>query len=202
MRLRAAEGATYGEVRTPAGLYTVSFHDVCDEAMSFCYNPNGRDITVIGVARSRLEATEWPYYFKGFIGWTEVAGETPLALGSFNITQTVVSLSGYGEAGLSHTISLDARARDGFHGQYRAARQRSRARWTCSATRACWASFTGIREPIQGAASCGILGGIGACDGLGWAGDVAEILVYSRALTDAERQRRRDATCTKNGSWP
>ena len=179
-------GPTYGEARTPAGPYTVSFHDVCGEALSFCYNPNGRDITVIGVARSRVEATEWPYYFKGFIGWTEVAGETPLALGSFNITQTVVSLSGYGEAGLSHTMSLAHEPATGFtintvrldslSGTLDVFRDRSLL-----------GQLTGIREPIQGAASCGILGGTGDCDGLGWAGDVAEILVYSRALTDAER---------------
>ena len=180
-------GATYGEVRTPAGLYTVSFHDICDEAMSFCYNPNGRDITVIGVTRSRLAATEWPYYFKGFIGWTEVAGETPLALGSFNITQTVISLSGYGEEGLSYTIGLTHVPATGF---------------TVNTVRLDSASgvldvfrnkrllgrLPGIERRFQGAASCGHIGGIGACDGLGWSGDVAEILVYSRALTEPERQ--------------
>ncbi|MGE5296318.1 MAG: hypothetical protein ACM3VT_15960, partial [Solirubrobacterales bacterium] len=88
-------GAIYGQASTPSGLYTVSFHDSCDEAMTFTYNPNDKDITVIAVSRSRMEATEWPYYFRGFIGWSEVAGETPLALGGFNMTQTVLALSGF-----------------------------------------------------------------------------------------------------------
>jgi hypothetical protein len=48
-------------------------------------------------------------------------------------------------------------------------------------------SLTGLFSRISGAAPQGYLGGIGACEGLGWAGDIAEILVYGRALNEAER---------------
>jgi hypothetical protein len=180
-------GAIYGEVQTPSGLYAVSFHDVCDEAMSFCYNPNGRDITVIGVARSRLEASVWPYYFRGFIGWREVAGETPLALGSFNITQTVVALSGYGEAGLNTVIVATHVPATGF--TVDTARLNSTTGvLDVFRNKRPLGQLSGIKQTIQGAAPCGFIGGLGACDGLGWAGELAEVLVYSRALTDAERE--------------
>jgi hypothetical protein len=180
-------GATYGEARTPAGLYTVSFHDVCDEAMSFCYNPNNQDITMIGVSRSRMEATNWPYYFHGFIGWPEVAGETPLALGAFNVTQTVIALSGYGEEGISHSIAVAHVPATGF--TVNTVRLNSALGvLDVFRNKRPLGELLGIGQPIQGAASCGYIGGMRACDGLGWAGDIAEILVYSRALTDAERQ--------------
>lgn len=180
-------GAVYGQASTPAGLYAVSFHDICDEALSFCYNPNDRDITVVAVSRSLMEATDWPYYFRGFIGWPEIAGETPLALGGFNATQTVVALSGYGEEGIIHSIAISHVPATGF--TVNTVRLDSAAGiLEVFRNKRSLGRLAGIEEPIQGAAACGYIGGMSACDGLGWAGDIAEILVYSRALTDVERQ--------------
>lgn len=184
-------GALYGEFSTPSGLYAVSFHDSCEEAMTFCYNPNNRDITVVAVSRSRMKATEWPYYFHGFLGWSEVAGETPLALGGFNTTQTVVALSGFGEEGFAYSIVATHPPETGFTvnsvrlnstaGVFDAFRDQQKI-----------GELTGMHLTVQGADTCGQIGGLGLCKGIAWAGDVAEILVYSRALTDAERQAVED----------
>ena len=47
-------GATYGEYMLH-GLGTVTFHDIYSESMAFDYSPNNKDITVVGVSRSRMQ---------------------------------------------------------------------------------------------------------------------------------------------------
>ena len=86
-------GATYGEYML-RGFGTVTFHDVYSESMAFDYSPNNKDITVIGVSRSRMqkslmkteierEGQGWPNYHKGYIAWGEVGG--------FGVTTPAVS---------------------------------------------------------------------------------------------------------------
>ncbi len=181
--------ATYGEARTPSGLCAVSFHDLQGEALRFNYNPNGHDITVLAVSRSRQESTGWPYDYKGFIGWGQRAGTDPLALGGFNMTQTVVTLSGYSGnkrriLAVAHdpatgfavnTVRLNSSRRVlDIHCDGKLLGERAR-----------------ITEPVREAWEYGLVGGIDVYR-QGWDGDVAEILVYSRALTDAERQAAED----------
>ncbi len=190
---RHAEGgngwATYGEARTPSGLYAVSFHDLLGEALRFSYNPTDHDITVLAVSRSRQESTGWPYDYKGFIGWGQRSGTDPLALGGFNVTQTVVTLSGYSE----NERRILAVAHDPATGftvnTVRLNSTRGVLDIYCDGK--LLGELPGITEAVHEAWESGLVGGTDVYR-QGWDGDVAEILVYSRALTDAERQAAED----------
>jgi hypothetical protein len=97
-------GATYGEYML-RGLVTVTFHDIYSESMGFNYSPNNKDITVIGVSRSRMqrslmkteieaEGQGWPYYHQGYIAWGEVGGYGVTTPGGFHMDNSYVMLGG------------------------------------------------------------------------------------------------------------
>ena len=182
--------ATYGENQTVTGLNTVTFHGTRDEKMGFNYNPNDKDITIIAVACSRVTTGGvFPNWLATYIGWQEIAGNG-LVHHSFNKDRTVVMLGAddRGEPlriGVTHDPNVD-----GF--TINTARLNSPAgvedifRDGILLARYSEVEAHGVTH----AQSSGHLGGIewyGDWEG-GWDGDLAEVLVYSRALSEAERQ--------------
>ncbi len=189
-------GATYGEYML-RGLGTVTFHDIYSESMAFDYSLNNKDITVIGVSRSRMqkslmitelerEGQGWPHYHQGYIAWGEVGGFGVTTPGGFHMDNTYIMLGG--GPGMRWEVNYDyPELIEGF---------------TVNVVRL--NSITGVMDVyrdgellgerrdinhgIQNAMSEGRIAGFNFYGGLGWDGDVAEILVYSRALTDGEME--------------
>ncbi|MCP4261443.1 MAG: hypothetical protein GY774_28665 [Planctomycetes bacterium] len=189
-------GATYGEYMLH-GFNTITFHDIYTESMAFDYSPNNKDITLIGVSRSRMqrslmetdierEGQGWPYYHKGYIAWGEVGGFGVTTPGGFHMDNTYIMLGG--GPGMRWEVNYDhPELIEGF---------------TVNIVRL--NSITGVMDVyrngeflgerrdinhgIQNAMSEGRIAGFNFSGGLGWDGDVAEILVYSRALTDGEME--------------
>ncbi|MCK4292952.1 MAG: PEP-CTERM sorting domain-containing protein [Planctomycetes bacterium] len=191
-------GATYGEYQTPTGLNTVTFHDDWPEAMGFDYDPDDSDITIITVARSRTVAggtiDDWPMYMDTAIGWTEDAGEGCVFMG-FQTDMTYVKLGFDAVDGGAHRVYKipDSASPDVFH--INTARLNSEeALMDLYRDGVLLGTDEEAWTPLGGhTASSGHVGGINFAIGYepdkwnaGYDGDIAEILVYSRALTDAE----------------
>jgi len=193
-------GATYGEY-TLHGLGIVTFHDVYSESMAFDYSPNNNDITVIGVSRSRMqrslmnteierEGQGWPHYHKGYIAWGEVGGFGVTTPAGFHMDNTYIMLGGgpgmRWELNYAHPELIDGftvnivrlNSITGVMDVYRDGEVLGERR--------------DIDHGIQNAMSEGRIGGFDFYGGLGWDGDVAEILVYSRAITDEEMEAVED----------
>ena len=177
--------AIYGDARTPSGLYTVSFHNSFAEALQFDYNPNDKDMTIVAVTRSRHEPAGWPQYHQGFIGWGETGGHGLTAPGAFNVTQTFIMMSGYSDTGPGHNVDVSHDPVTDF--TLNVSRLDS-ATGVMDVYRdgVLLGELTDITHGIQRAMAQGHIAGLDFNGGMGWDGDIAEILVYSRGLSDSE----------------
>lgn len=182
-------GAVYGQALTRAGLPAVSFAGVWADALRFKYNPNGRDITVIAVSRSQMEGGAWPNFHAGFVGWGEVGGHGLVAPGGFHQDLTHVMLSGNGPGsgrfiGVDHSepnqlvldFTINVARLDSEQGFMDLSRNGELV----------GEPLDDVTAPIERAQDEGTIGGIDFNGGLAWSGDLAELLVYNRALTNEE----------------
>jgi len=179
-------GATYGENQSPVGLNTVSFHGKFSEAMEFEYNPNGKDMTVIGVSRSRMQQVGWPGYHAGTVAWGETGGWGVTGPGAFNMDNVHIMLGG--GPGYSRDVDYVHEKLIDYFTINRVRLNSNTHIMDVYRDGVFLGSRGDITGPIQNARPQGHIGGINFNQGFGWDGDVAEVLVYSQALTDTECQ--------------
>ncbi|HBG26965.1 MAG: hypothetical protein A2Y10_15290 [Planctomycetes bacterium GWF2_41_51] len=178
----------YGISYSPNGREVVSFFGAWANRLGFSYYPNEQDISIIVVSKGRMAgSTNWSYGRQGPISWDD-----------------------FGWSGLYQGINKDAIYINFGHNNYTGGnypltyvRPASEAGFTITTSRFAGGTetstgiaelfvngskvgeLTGIQESLNGVSDTAWLGG---CFGqAGWDGDIAEILVYNKALTEQER---------------
>lgn len=177
-------GATFGEVLSEDGVPVVTFHGDYAEALAFDYDPNGKDMTVIGYALTTSTSGGWPNFHSGYIGWGESGGHGLVSPSGFFEEQTFIMMGG--EEGIrGFTLSIP-HIPVIKHWTINVARLDSAAGVVEAFREGELLGSSDATEPIMRAMSQGHIAGINFADGIGWDGSLAEVMVYSRALTDEE----------------